>query len=145
MSAILQSALEPAVRRDLFPNAHLDLFISVLQDDGSVLPAAIIAATTALAQAQIELLDSVTACSALIRESMILVDPTGQEEAVLSKNQNERCVVTCAMMPNLNRITQIHSVGPLNASLYQETLNMLMDGSKAVYQSAILPSLTDFS
>lgn len=141
----MEAALQPAVRRDLFPNAHLDIFVSVLQDDGSVIPAALLAASIALSQAQIEMYDSVVACSALIHESMIIVDPTKQEMEMLEKSPKARSLLTCALMPNQNRITQIHSVGPLGASLYQETLNMVMDGSKAVYQSTIVPALLDFS
>lgn len=141
----MEAALQPAIRRDLFPNAHLDIYVSILQDDGSVIPAALLAASVALSQAQIELYDSVVACSALIHESMILVDPTRQEMEILEKDPRSRCLLTCALMPNQNRITQLHSLGPLNASLYRETLNMVMDGSKAVYQATVVPSLLDFS
>lgn len=141
LSAILESSLEPAVRRDLFPNAHVDIYISVLQDDGSVLAASILAASTALAQAQIEMYDSVVACSALIHESMVIVDPTQTEVSILGKEARSRALVTCALMPNMNRVTQVHSVGPLSSSLLQETLNMTMDGAKAVYHSSVKPAI----
>lgn len=142
LSTILESSLEPAVRRDLFPNAHVDVYISILQDDGSVLSASILAASTALAQAQIEMYDTVVACSALIHESMVIVDPTQTEVNLLGKGAGSMALVTCALMPNSNRITQVHSVGPISSSLLQETLNMTMDGAKAVYQSTVKPAIS---
>lgn len=141
MSEVLASALEPAVRRELFPNAHVDVFVTVLQDDGAVMAAAIMAASAALAQAQLEMFDSVVACSALVHQSMVLVDPTKTELGLLQSDPASKCLMTVAYMPNLNRITQIHSVGPLTPSLYQEALNMVLDGSKAAYQSTLRPTL----
>jgi ribonuclease PH len=95
-----------------------------------------------LAQAQIEMYDTVVACSALIHESMVIVDPTQTELDILGKDAGSRALVTCALMPNSNRITQVHSIGPLSASLLQETLNMTMDGAKAVYQSSVKLAIT---
>ncbi len=141
MSALLQSALEPAVRRDLFPNAHVDIFVNVLDDDGAVLAASIIAASISLTQAQIEMYDSVTACSAMINESMVIVDQTKAEQDSLAKQPASRSIITCALMPNLNRVTQVHTVGPLSLSLYQEAINSALDGARAVYEASMLPVL----
>lgn len=138
LSAVLEASLEPAIRRDLFPNAFLDIFVTVLEDDGSVLAAAILAASAALAQAQVEMYDSVVACSALIVDSTVIVDPTKQESSVKKPGKSH---MTCAVMPNHNRVTQVHSVGPMSASLYQETVNMVLDGSRALYQDSLKPVL----
>lgn len=59
--------MTPAVRLELLPKSAIDVYITVLENDGtsSCLAAAIIAASTALADAGIEMLDQVTACSAV--------------------------------------------------------------------------------
>lgn len=136
---ILQNSLEPAIRTDLFPNAHVDIFITVLEDDGSILPAAIMAASAALSHAQIEMYDSVVACSSMVVGSLVIVDPTKQEIQVAGET---KALFMTAIMPNLNRVTQTHSVGKMSASLYQETLNMALDGSRTLFQSTLLPVLT---
>lgn len=67
LSNTLVQALTPAVRLELLPKSVIDVYITVLENDGtsSCLAAAIIAASTALADAGIEMLDQVTACSAV--------------------------------------------------------------------------------
>ena len=67
LSNTLVQALTPAVRLELLPKSAIDVYITVLENDGtsSCLAAAIIAASTALADAGIEMLDQVTACSAV--------------------------------------------------------------------------------
>lgn len=59
--------MTPAVRLELLPKSAIDVYITVLENYGtsSCLAAAIIAASTALADAGIEMLDQVTACSAV--------------------------------------------------------------------------------
>ena len=66
-SQVLVQALAPAVRLELLPKSAIDIYINVLENDGtsSCLAAAIVAASTALADAGIEMLDQVTACSAV--------------------------------------------------------------------------------
>lgn len=132
---------------DLFPNAYLDVYLTVLEDDGSVLAAAILAASTALAQAQIEMYDSVVACSAAIinhaggNANLVIIDPTRHEVSQSSGLQPNNTLMTVAIMPNRNRITQVHSVGTLSTTMYQEMLNMTLDGARSLYQSAVQPVL----
>jgi len=57
--------LEPTVLFDSFPNAVVDIYITVLQNDGGILAAAITAASLALIQAGIDVKDSVVACTAV--------------------------------------------------------------------------------
>lgn len=60
-------ALTPAVRLELLPKSAVDIYVNVLENDGTnaSLAAAIIASSVALADAGIEMLDQVTACSAV--------------------------------------------------------------------------------
>ncbi|KAK3088129.1 hypothetical protein FSP39_015111 [Pinctada imbricata] len=64
-SVQLQNALEPAVCLHTFPKAQINVFVHVLQNDGSALAAAITAASVAIATAGIEMYDLVAVCSAV--------------------------------------------------------------------------------
>jgi exosome complex component MTR3 len=61
----LVQALTPAVRLDLLPKSSIDVYVNVLENDGtsSTLAAAISAASVALADAGIEMYDQVAASS----------------------------------------------------------------------------------
>jgi exosome complex component MTR3 len=67
VGAAVQQALLPAVRAELFPKATLDVLLTVLQADGAdaTAAAATLAAGAALADAGIEMLGLVVACSAV--------------------------------------------------------------------------------
>lgn len=63
----VHQALVPAVRLELLPKSTIDVFISVLENDGieSCVAAASIAASAALADAGIEMFGLVVACAAV--------------------------------------------------------------------------------
>ena len=62
-SALVQTALESAVLLDSFPKATLDVYVCVLEAGGGEVPAAICAASLALAHAGIAMRDLVAACA----------------------------------------------------------------------------------
>ena len=68
LSQLVFEALAPSIRLDLLPKSTIDIYISVLENDGmaSCLAAAITCASVAVADAGIEMLDQVAACSAVI-------------------------------------------------------------------------------
>lgn len=67
MAVQVHQALVPAIRLELFPKSTIDVFISVLENDGieSCVAAASIAASVALADASIEMIGLVAACAAV--------------------------------------------------------------------------------
>lgn len=77
MGTCIKSALEPAICLHEFPNYQMDVFINVLEDDGSVLAASIIAAGIAFADASIPMYDLISASNVGILDGSIIVDPTG--------------------------------------------------------------------
>ncbi|XP_020278762.1 exosome complex component MTR3-like [Pseudomyrmex gracilis] len=80
-SLILQRALEPAVCLQEFPNFQVDIYATVLDNGGSALAAAIMAASLALATAGVPMFGLVTASTIGIHDQTYLVDPTDVEEA----------------------------------------------------------------
>ena len=63
----IQQALVPAVRLELFPKSTIDVFITIIENDGleSCIASGVIAASAALAHAGIEMLGLVVSCSAV--------------------------------------------------------------------------------
>ena len=63
----IHQALVPAVRLELFPKSTIDIFITIIENDGieGCIAAGSIAASTALADAGIEMLGLVVSCSAV--------------------------------------------------------------------------------
>lgn len=139
---MLLQAIVPAIRRDLFPNSFVDIAITVLQQDGSILAAACTAASVALIQAGVEMYDSVVACGAVsvrpddAQPPLFLMDPDGGEER---DARGTRLMV--AVMPNLGQLTQLHLVGEVEGPLLTEALALAIDGTLATYENAIKPLL----
>ncbi|XP_011706780.1 PREDICTED: exosome complex component MTR3-like [Wasmannia auropunctata] len=67
-SLILQRALEPAVCLQEFPNFQVDVYATVLDNGGSALAAAIIAASLALANAGVPMFGLVTASTIVSKQ-----------------------------------------------------------------------------
>eukprot|EP00762_Andalucia_godoyi_P000560 ANDGO_05292.mRNA.1 Exosome complex component RRP41-like len=114
-SIMLHQAVQSSVRLDDLQKSVVDLNCCVLEDDGSVLAALIMAASLALSSACIELVDLVAACTVLvvpadpgsaknsnlaIDESRVYVDPCAAE-------QEHGSLVTVAYMPAMNLISHV--------------------------------------
>ncbi|KAI8149958.1 ribosomal protein S5 domain 2-type protein [Fennellomyces sp. T-0311] len=139
---VLVQALAPAVRLELLPKSAIDVYVNVLENDGtsSCLAAAIVAASTALADAGIEMLDQVTACSALLAENQIIMDGTDSEE------QQKDGSMVVSYMPSLNEVTHILQSGISEAAATSQAIEQCIDGCSKIYSvmsTALLQSLND--
>ncbi|GAA5811077.1 hypothetical protein MFLAVUS_004506 [Mucor flavus] len=129
-SQVLVQALSPAVRLELLPKSAVDIYVSVLENDGtsSCLAAAIIASSVALADAGIEMLDQVTACSTVFTKNQhILMDGTEKEEA-----QKEGSLVL-SYMPSLNEVTHILQAGQSDSAVTSKAIEQCVDGCSKIY------------
>ncbi|KAI7872496.1 ribosomal protein S5 domain 2-type protein [Spinellus fusiger] len=138
-SQILVQALAPAVRLDLLPKSSIDIYVNILENDGSssCLSAAIIASSVALSDAGIEMLDQVTACSALFSQGQILMDGTEEEE-----KQTDGSLVL-SYMPSLNEVTHIIQSGKSENALTTQAVEQCIDGCSkisSVMSTALLQS-----
>lgn len=64
---MLNEALSPALCLERLPKSHIDVYVQILESDGTnaSLAAGITCASMALADAGIEMLDLVTACASV--------------------------------------------------------------------------------
>ncbi|KAJ9075328.1 3'-5'-exoribonuclease [Entomophthora muscae] len=128
MSSMLEQALAPAIRLESYPKAAIEVFVTVIENGGtySCLAAAITAASTALATAGIEMVDIITACSAVYIKDSLLLDATEHEEDISS----EGSTLLVALMPSLNLVTHIVQSNhiPSDVTLVQQGIQSCVDG-----------------
>jgi len=131
LGAIVEQALLPAVRLELLPKASIDIHITVLDQDTSVLGGvalAVTAASAALAEAGVEMLGLVTGASASAltplpssgKDQQWVVDPSQEEAAHASAH-----LMVCSL-PALGRTTCYTLRGPVyNWNQLQTVRNQL--------------------
>jgi exosome complex component MTR3 len=73
IAVAIHQALVPSVRLELLPKSTVDIFITVIETDGieGCISSGVIAASTALADAGIEMLGLVVSCSAVCVPSLL--------------------------------------------------------------------------
>ncbi|KAK2175858.1 hypothetical protein NP493_702g03026 [Ridgeia piscesae] len=133
-SLLLQNALEPAIMLDKFPKARMDVFVIVLQDDGSALAAAISCASVALASAGVEMYDLVAGCSLTLSGDVKLLDPSTEDEYTSEKqtdaSDTSYGAVTVGLMPSLKQISALSQEG-----------EMTLDTANQVIQPSATPCI----
>jgi exosome complex component MTR3 len=100
-------AIIPSVRLETFPKSTIDIFITVIETDGieGCIAAGSISASTALADAGIEVIGLVASCSAAIIGQETWLDPSLEE----ANSASGTLVLSC--MPALTTMTSIWQTG----------------------------------
>ncbi|CAG8727755.1 12826_t:CDS:2, partial [Acaulospora morrowiae] len=113
LSQLIYEALAPSIRLDLLPKSTIDIYITILENDGtaSCLAAAVTCASVAVADAGIEMLDLVPACSVSYIDGRIYMDSDLIEE------QHESGSLVLSYMPSLKEITHILQSGEVDLAL----------------------------
>nr|GAT58662.1 predicted protein [Mycena chlorophos] len=111
LAVAIHQALVSSVRLELLPKSTIDVFITIIECDGleSCVAAGSVAASTALADAGIELFGLVVSCAASLVENQVWLDPTEDEERVSAGT----IVLSC--LPALNKITNVWQTGQMPA------------------------------
>lgn len=127
LSKVIRESLEPAVFIEYYPRTALDIFVEVLQADGSTRCASIVAASLALADAGIPMRDLVVACSAGKIDDTVVLDLMDTEDKMGTAD------VPVALMPNLNAITLLQMDGSLTLEEFEQAVSMAIEGCKTIY------------
>ncbi|EFN80643.1 Exosome complex exonuclease MTR3 [Harpegnathos saltator] len=136
-SLVLQRALEPAVCLSEFPNFQVDIYATVLDNGGSALAAAIMAASLALADAGVPMYSLVTASTIGVYDNTYLVDPTDEEESfccsktVLDANPDHGIIVQ-AILSQHNQISEMFVVGSFNTDTIIHSMDLLSTAHKDI-------------
>ncbi|MEM3702999.1 MAG: exosome complex exonuclease Rrp41 [Candidatus Bathyarchaeia archaeon] len=127
LSKVIREAIEPAIFVEYYPRTATDVFIEVLQADGSTRCASITAASLALADAGMPMRDLVVACSAGKVENTIVLDLMDIEDKIGTAD------VPVAYMPNLGVITLLQMDGILTLEEFEEAVNLAIEGCRKIY------------
>ncbi|HVP92129.1 MAG TPA: exosome complex exonuclease Rrp41 [Acidobacteriota bacterium] len=127
LSKVIREALEPSIFMEYYPRTGIDVFIEVLQADGSTRCASITAAALALADAGIPMRDLVSACSAGKVDGTIVLDLMDTEDKMGEAD------VPLAFMPNSNVVTLLQMDGNLTQEEFENAISLAIEGCKKVY------------
>jgi exosome complex component RRP41 len=127
LSKVIRESLEPSIFLEYYPRTGIDVFVEVLQADGSTRCASIIAASLAIADAGIPMRDLVVACSAGKIDDTIVLDLMDTEDKMGTAD------VPVALMPNLNAITLLQMDGILTSEEFDKALNLALEGCIKIY------------
>eukprot|EP00062_Callorhinchus_milii_P027298 gi/632990425/ref/XP_007884163.1/ PREDICTED: exosome complex component MTR3 [Callorhinchus milii] len=133
-SSILEQSLRPAVCLHKYPRSQIEVYVMVLENDGSTLGAALTCASMALAEAGIEMFDVVVGCSLRQAGDVSLLDPTALEEynAADCKGINNGSL-TVALLPTLNQISGLVSSGEWKEQISVEAIKACIEGCQKLY------------
>ncbi|KAK7019352.1 3' exoribonuclease family, domain 1-domain-containing protein, partial [Favolaschia claudopus] len=108
----IHQALVSSVRLELFPKSTIDIFVTIIESDGieACVGSGSVAASTALADAGIEMLGLVTSCAASVVGKEIWLDPTAQE----ARFSQGTLVLAC--IPALQKVTSIWQTGEMKVA-----------------------------
>lgn len=125
MSVAVTQALSHAVRLDQYPKSLIDIYITVLENDGSDLAAAITCASMALADAGIEMYDLVAGCTVIAVDGQLLMDPTRDET-------NKQHGLTIAYMPAFDEVSGVVQSGEMDFQLFTDAIHAGVAGCAQV-------------
>lgn len=128
LSKVIKEALEPAIFVELYPRATIDIFIEVIQADGSTRCAGISAASLALADAGIPMRDMVCSIAVGKVEGQLVVDVMDEED------KQGDADMPVAMMPNKNLVTLIQMDGLLSHEEFVKGLELARNGCLEVHR-----------
>lgn len=145
-SVQLLEALEPAVLLHKFPKAQVNIYVTVLQNDGSALAASVTCASVAMADAGVEMYDLVTGCSARLAGDSILLDPCTHEEYSSKEHSAvNNGSVTVGLMPSLNQISAVTSKGEIQFEHMKRAITKCVEMCVQLYpvcQQSLVKSVT---
>lgn len=128
LSKVIRVSLEPAIFLEEFPKAVVDVFVEILQADGSTRVTAINAANLALISAGIPVRDFVVACSVGKIDNCLVVDLSGIEDNFSQADVN------FAFMPNRNKITLFQADGQLTRDEIIKLINLAKKSCERIYE-----------
>jgi exosome complex component RRP41 len=131
LSKVIRTALEKAVLLKEFPEMSIDVFIEVLQAEGSTRVASITAASVALADAGIPMKDMVVGCTAGKIDGHIILD-VGEEE-----DKEGEADLPIAIMPNLRKIVLLQMDGKLTHKEFKEAFELALRGAMQLYEAQV--------
>jgi len=126
---LICQSLRRAVCLESYPKAIIDVFINILEENGTTLSYAIMAASIALADAGIQMLDIVTSCSLVYNEELSLLDPKNSE----LQHPSMYGRLTVAYLPSLNQVSGLVKDGEQDVDETIRAISTCIEGCLRVH------------
>jgi len=127
LAATIKSTFEAVVQTELYPRSEIDVYVTVLQQDGGLLQACLNGTTLALMGAGIPMLDFVCAVTGGVHSTSAMLDLTTLEE-------NDVPHVTVAMMPRTGRVALVTMETRLQMERFEEIFRLAAEAGKVVHR-----------
>jgi len=128
ISKVTRLALEPALFLEDYPETVVDVYIEILQADGSTRVTGINAASLALADAGVPMKDLVVALSGGKIDGKIIIDLCGKED-----NYSE-ADIPVAFLPRKKEFTLMQMDGRLTPKEVKDILKNILKAGETVYK-----------
>ncbi len=128
LSKVIRLALEPSLFLVDFPKSVVDVFVDIIEADGSTRVTGINAASLALACAGVPMRDLVVACSVGKIDGELIVDLAGKED-----NYGE-ADVAIGMLPSKGEVCLLQMDGQLTKEELTSLLEMGKDACMKIYE-----------
>lgn len=128
ISKIIREALEPVILFEQFPRTTIDIFLEVIQADGSTRVTAITAASLALADAGIPMKDLVVGVSVGKIENALIIDLNGIEDYYCDGD------MPLALMGSKKLITLMQADGSWSIDEIERALELALKVSDHIYR-----------
>ncbi|RUS25156.1 ribosomal protein S5 domain 2-type protein [Jimgerdemannia flammicorona] len=119
---------EPVIKTTLYPRSQIDIYLQILQHDGGDLQACINAATLALIDAGLPMIDYVCACTAGSIDKEPIVDLNHVEESSDSPE------LTVAILPKTGKVNLLQMESRLHVDNFESVANLASEGCENIYQ-----------
>ncbi|MFQ6134898.1 MAG: exosome complex exonuclease Rrp41, partial [Nitrososphaerales archaeon] len=128
ISKVIREALEPALILTDYPRTAIDVYLEVLQSDGGSRCAGVSAASLALADAGINMLDLASGCASGKIAGKVAVDLDDAED------KEGDADMPLAILPNLGKVTLLQLDGKFTRKEFEEAFNLAKEGCMKVYE-----------
>ena len=123
LSTAIQQALEATVCMHLYPKTQIDIYITILENDGAVLAAALTCASMALANASIQMFDLTIGAAIKRSGDKRYTDPSLEEEGF--ENQEQSSCLTLGYQPSSEQTACLLHEGVVDSSTLSKDIEYL--------------------
>lgn len=143
IASFVKQTFEGAIQTTVYPRSQIDIYIHLLQHDGGTLETCINAATLALVDAGISMIDYVCACTAGYVDETPMLDLNHVEESSI-----ETPDLTVAILPRNGNIALLQMESRLHSSKLEEVMELAVEGCKHIHKKldqAVLAAAQDLA
>jgi len=131
ISKVVRQAVEPVLFLENYPKTTIDIFIEIIQADGSTRVASVNAASLALADAGVPMRDLVVALSGGKIDGTLILDLNGIED------NNSEADMPLAFTPNKKEITLLQMDGELKPEEIKRLMKEMFKAGEEIYKMQV--------